>query len=193
MEHRSSQALTVVQHRTATQILWIIGYAAATAIAARVEIPHQPVPYTLQTLVVLLSGAYLGAVNGAISQFAYLTMGLLGAPVFAGGAMGAAYLLGPTGGYLLAFPVAAWLTGALLRERKSLLLSFGVMLLADLLIFGFGTIQLYATTLHDWSQSVSAGFFAFSWWDAAKVGTAAVLYSGITWKARADGTGTSSR
>ena len=92
-----------------SQLLWIAGFAAATALGARLEIPHSPVPYTLQTLCVLLAGAFLGPRNGAISQLLYLAAGVLGAPVFSGGAFGLAQLLGPTGGYLKilgVFPVA---------------------------------------------------------------------------------------
>lgn len=85
------------------QALWIAGFAAATALSARLEIPHDPVPFTLQTMVVLLAGAFLGARNGAVSQLLYLGAGIFGAPVFAGGAFGAARLVGPTGGISLHF------------------------------------------------------------------------------------------
>ena len=95
----------------AAQAGWVLLFAAATAAGSRLEIPHVPVPFTLQTLAVLLAGAFLGARNGAFSQAAYLLAGVAGLPVFAGGSWGAALLLGPTGGYLLAFPLAALVVG----------------------------------------------------------------------------------
>jgi len=92
--------------------LGIFGFAALTAVAARfgVPLPGTAVPMTLQPVAVLLAGAVLGSRAGAASQAAYLAAGALGLPVFAAGG-GAAYLLGPTGGYLLAFPVAAAVAG----------------------------------------------------------------------------------
>lgn len=161
---------------TAAQAAWIIVFAAATALSARLEVPYQPVPFTLQTLMVLLSGAILGARNGAISQVLYLAAGILGAPVFAGGALGAARLFGPTGGYLLAFPAAAAVTGLLVREQSTLLRSFLAMAAGMLVIFTSGTLQLYATYLHNWSAAFSSGFLIFTWWDLLKISAAAMIY-----------------
>ena len=104
----------------AVQAFWVTLFALATAAGARLEIPHVPVPYTLQTIVVILSGAFLGARNGFLSQAAYVALGAAGAPVFAGGAAGPAVLAGPTGGYLLAFPLAAALVGALTGRSHTL-------------------------------------------------------------------------
>ncbi len=95
----------------------VLLFAAATAVGARVAVPlgFTPVPMTLQTFFVLLSGALLGPRAGAASQFAYLGLGVAGVPVFAAGGAGLPWLLGPTGGYLLAFPIAAaavgWIAG----------------------------------------------------------------------------------
>jgi biotin transport system substrate-specific component len=160
----------------AAQIGWIVAFGVATAAGARLEIPHEPVPYTLQTLVVLLAGAFLGSRNGAISQLLYLVAGVLGAPVFAGGAFGFARLLGPSGGYLLAFPAAAALVGYLVARRRTLGWTFVSMALGLLLIFAAGTAQLYAYTLHDAGAAFSAGFLFFSWWDILKLSAAAMIY-----------------
>ena len=108
-------------------------------IGARFEIPHQPVPFTLQTMVVLLAGAFLGPRNGAISQLLYLGAGALGLPVFAGGAPGFLHLIGPTGGYLLAFPAAAAVTGYLVTLRRSLFWTAVSMTVGLLVIFTSGT------------------------------------------------------
>lgn len=91
----------------------IVGFALLTALAARVQVPMFPVPMTLQTAAVLLSGILLGPVAGAASQALYLSMGLSGLPVFAGAVSGFAYLLGPTGGYLVGFVAGAAVAGLL--------------------------------------------------------------------------------
>ncbi len=95
---------------------WAVAITAAvvlTALSARISlpIPGTPVPFTFQPLAVLLCGALLGRRMGAAGQLAYLAAGVAGLPVFAGGA-GLAYLLGPTGGYLMAYPAAAFIAGA---------------------------------------------------------------------------------
>jgi biotin transport system substrate-specific component len=158
------------------QMLWIAVFAAATAIGARIEIPHQPVPYTLQTMFVLLAGAFLGPRNGAMSQILYLAVGVLGVPVFSLGGFGIVRLLGPTGGYLLAFPVAAAVVGYLVQSRRTqswLFLSMGIGLA---IIFASGIIQLYAVVFRSWSDAIAAGFLVFSWWDVLKLSAAAMTY-----------------
>ncbi|HEV2086543.1 MAG TPA: biotin transporter BioY, partial [Gemmatimonadales bacterium] len=79
------------------------------ALSAQVVVPvsFSPVPMTLQPLAVLVVGGLLGAAGGVAALVTYLTLGILGLPVFAGGAAGGLHLVGPTGGYLLAFPLAA--------------------------------------------------------------------------------------
>ncbi len=159
------------------QAFWVAAFAAATAVGARLEIPHDPVPYTLQTLVVLLAGAFLGPVNGAASQILYLVSGVLGAPVFAGGTFGLARLLGPTGGYLLAFPLAAAVVGLIVGQRNTLARSLAAMSAGLLVVFFSGTLYLYAIALHSFSTSVNAGLLIFSWWDLLKLGAAAMIFS----------------
>lgn len=99
----------------------VVGLALLTALGARVSIPlpGTPVPFTFQVVAVLLAGWLLGPRLGAASQLSYLAAGAAGLPVFAAGG-GLAYLLGPTGGYLLAYPAAAWLVGVAAREDAGL-------------------------------------------------------------------------
>lgn len=106
-------ALAGTPSRAARLALAVVVFSAATAAAAHVAVPlgFTPVPMTLQTLFVLLAGVVLGPVGGAASQLLYLGVGVAGAPIFAGGAGGLPWVFGPTGGYLMAFPVAAALTG----------------------------------------------------------------------------------
>lgn len=95
-------------------------FAALTGAVAwfRIPLPFTPVPITLQTLMVLLSGAMLGPYYGALSMIIYLMLGAIGLPVFAGGSSGVAALLGPTGGYLFSYPVAAFVIGYMLKKKK---------------------------------------------------------------------------
>lgn len=118
----------------------VVAGAALTALCSQVSVPWEPVPFTLQTLAVLLCGLTLGARLGALSQVAYLAAGIVGAPVFAGAGFGPQHFFGPTGGYLVAFVVAAgcvgwladrgwgrnvWLTAAALAAGNALILGLG--------------------------------------------------------------------
>jgi biotin transport system substrate-specific component len=93
------------------QVGLVIGFSLLTAVAAQVVIPIAPIPITGSTFAVLLTGALLGSRLGAITMIVYLIEGATGLPFFAGGHFGLAHLLGPTGGYLVAFPAAAYITG----------------------------------------------------------------------------------
>jgi len=87
-------------------------FSLLTALAAQVVIPIGLVPITAQTFAVLLTGALLGSRLGAMAMIIYLLEGASGLPFFYGGHGGITHLLGPTGGYLIAFPAAAFITGA---------------------------------------------------------------------------------
>ncbi len=172
----SSKWINLATDKPIVQTFWITVFALLTAAGARVEIPHEPVPYTLQTLFVLLAGAFLGKRNGALSQIAYLAAGALGLPVFSGGEFGLAKFLGPTGGYLLAFPAAAFLVGWLISIRRGFAWTVLSMALGLMIIFAFGTSQLNIVYFHDWGAAVRSGFLIFSWWDLLKLGAAATIY-----------------
>ena len=94
------------------QVGLVIGFSLLTALAAQVVIPIGPIPVTGQTFVVLLTGALLGSRLGALAMIAYLIEGASGLPFFQSGHFGLLYMMGPTGGYLIAFPAAAYITGA---------------------------------------------------------------------------------
>ncbi|MDZ7763588.1 MAG: biotin transporter BioY [Melioribacteraceae bacterium] len=125
-----------------TPLFWILSFSILTVFAAQVSVPVKPVPFTLQTMLVLLSGAFLGARNGALSQVIYLAAGSIGLPVFANFNLGIAVLFGPTGVYLVAFPVAAYLVGKLLEQNKSLFMVAVSMVLGTLLILLSGAAYL---------------------------------------------------
>jgi biotin transport system substrate-specific component len=108
-----SRALHALERAAAVAFM-----AALTAAAAQISVPlpFTPVPLTFQPMVVLVGGAVLGARLGMASQFLYLALGIAGLPMFAASPtlpQGAARLLGPTGGYLMAYPMAAFITGYL--------------------------------------------------------------------------------
>jgi len=94
------------------QIGLVIGFSLLTALSAQIVIPVPPVPFTAQTFAVVLTGALLGSRLGAITMIVYLIEGACGLPFFSGGTGGIWHLIGPTGGYLIAFPAAAFITGA---------------------------------------------------------------------------------
>lgn len=175
----TAKSFSITHGSVLSQAVWIVGFTIATAIGAQIEIPHQPVPYTLQTLFVLLSGALLGARNGAVSQLLYVALGAIGLPLFSGFGFGLARILGPTGGYLLSFPLAALAVGYILQKNKSFIWSLVAMTIGLLIIFSIGTIQLYAVYFHNWSQAFINGFLIFSWWDLLKLFAAASIYSVI--------------
>ncbi|MBI3195023.1 MAG: biotin transporter BioY [Ignavibacteriae bacterium] len=165
----------VVEQHILTQALWVTGFALLTAVGAQIEVPHQPVPYTMQTFFVLLSGALLGKRNAAFSQLLYLGLGALGLPVFAQFGFGITRLLGPTGGYLLSFPVAAFAVGYIIDKNKSIWWTALAMFVGSLFIFSLGTLQLQFLYYQEWVQSLLNGFLIFSWWDILKVSAATIL------------------
>src|SRR5258708_1930255 len=109
---------TLIIRRAAAVIIGAVLVALAAQVA--VPLPGTPVPMTLQPMAVLLVGGLLGARFGALSMILYLAMGAAGLPVFTPTVplFGIARLLGPTGGYLLAYPVAAWAVGAIVPPLR---------------------------------------------------------------------------
>jgi biotin transport system substrate-specific component len=148
--------------------------AVAAAAQVAVPVPLSPVPMTLQPLAVLAVGGLLGAGGGIAALMTYLALGIMGFPVFAGGASGAAHLIGPTGGYLLAFPVAAGLTGALAGNRGNVARVLGACALGMVVIHVGGVAQL-AVLGGDPSTAFRVGFVPFLTGDLIKVGLAAAV------------------
>ena len=167
--------LSLPDERASVQVFWVITFSILTAIGAQIEIPNQPVPYTLQTFFVLLAGALLGKRSGAASMGLYLILGAIGIPIFSGGAFGLSRILGPTGGYLLSFPIAAFVVGYLVKLRREFWWMMVSMVIGSFIIFTIGTIQLNIIYVHNWVHSVQAGFLIFSWWDAVKIIGAATI------------------
>ena len=109
--HTAPAAIASSAERIARGLALALGGSLLLAVSAKVQVPFYPVPLTLQTLVVLLLGAALGARLAAASVALYLIEGLAGLPVFAGAVAGPLYMAGPTGGYLIGFLAASALIG----------------------------------------------------------------------------------
>ena len=151
-------------------------------------VPMWPVPMTMQTLAVVLVGALYGPRLGAATVLSWLAEGAAGLPVFAGGGAGAAHLLGPTGGYLLAFPLAAALSGAIWRARTGAgwARSFAAMLAGNALCLCLGAAWLSVSVGP--ARAVAAGVLPFLLGALLKsvFGAAALAAWPRRWTVRAD-------
>jgi biotin transport system substrate-specific component len=190
----------VVGTRLAPRILAIVIGAVVVALAAQVSVrlPLTVVPWTLQPLAVLIVGGLLGAGGGASALVLYLAAGASGLPVFAGGSGGALHLIGPTGGYLLAYPLAAAVTGWLCRraggragrraggqaDRRTVLETFAACVVGMVVIHIGGVSQL-AILGGDPAAAFRMGFLPFFANDLVKVGLAALLILALRPRLRA--------
>ena len=154
--------------------LAFVGALVLTA-SAKIQVPFYPVPMTLQTLAVLTLGALLGARLAAATVALYLAEGLLGLPVFAGAVAGPAYMMGPTGGYLVGFLVAAALVGWLAERgwTRGWALALAAMALGHVVIFAGGFAWLAA--LIGPAKAWTAGVVPFAAATLAKTLLAAAL------------------
>lgn len=159
--------------------------AVAAAAQVMVPVPFSPVPMTLQPLAVLAVGGLLGAAGGVAALVTYLVLGMLGLPVFAGGSAGVVHLLGPTGGYLLAFPLAAGVAGAVAGRTAGALRLLLACALGMVVIHAGGVAQL-AWLGGNPSAAFRVGFVPFFTGDLLKVGLAAAVILGVRTMARGD-------
>ena len=145
------------------------------AVSAQFKIPLYPVPVTGQTLVVLLIGMTYGPRLGGVTLAAYLFEGALGLPVFAGGAAGAAVLMGPTAGYLFGFLLAAIAMGYLAERGmgRTVVSTIAAMVIGNCVIYLFGALWL--ANFIGFSQAIAAGVLPFLYGDALKLVVAAGL------------------
>lgn len=157
----------LVRSAAARRALAVAGAVVLTALAARVAVPvpGSPVPFTLQPMAVLIAGVALGPRLGATSMAAYLAAGAAGLPVFVAGG-GLAYLLGPTGGYLLAYPAAAAVVGWAAWERSGLGWR-ALGLAAGVLLIHAGGVSWLAA-LSGMEEAVAQGSLPFLLLDAVK-------------------------
>lgn len=177
----------------AASVLFVTALTAAAA-QISVSLPFTQVPLTLQPMVVLIGGLALGSRLGAASQILYLVAGIAGLPVFAASATllpGFLRLLGPTGGYLMAYPVAAFVTGWLAERGldRRYAGSFLAMLAGLAIIFTSGILWLglFARTITGsapigLSAALASGLYPFVIADIVKLAIAAGLVPAV-WRA----------
>jgi biotin transport system substrate-specific component len=171
---------------TGVQLLSVVFFAVLTAAGAQLSfpLPFTPVPFTIQPMIVLIGAAALGSRLGALSQILYLTLGIAGLPVFAFSPelpQGVARLFGPTGGYLMAYPIAAFVTG-LLAERgfdRRYLTSIIAMSVGLAVIFAGGVMWIARATGIE--TALATGLYPFVVVDVVKV-VAAGLVLPTAWK-----------
>ena len=158
------------------EVVLLLGGAVLIALSAQVRIPlpFTPVPLTGQTFAVLLLAALYGSLRGPLTILTYLSLGLLGLPVFASGATGAAAFSTATSGYLLGYPVAAFVVG-LLSERgtdRSPWTTAASMALGNIIIYASGVLWL--SRFVGWSEVLTAGVLPFLPGDALKIALATI-------------------
>lgn len=157
----------------------VVAGAALIAASAQVAIPlpFTPVPITGQTFSVLLVGAALGTTRGGSSALLYVLVGALGAPVYAEGSGGLAVLTGPTGGYLLAFPLAAALVGRLAERRwdRRFPSALGAMLCGNVLVYLVGLPWLAVSLGTGLERTLELGLYPFVPGDGVKLFLASAL------------------
>ncbi|WP_179222009.1 biotin transporter BioY [Inquilinus limosus] len=152
----------------------IIGGSLLMALSAQITIPFWPVPMTMQVCATFLLAGLAGGRLAAAMVVAYLVEATIGLPVLAGGSGGIAPLVGPTGGYLAGFAVAAFLAGEWIRRRPGGLVGTVVPMLAGLgVIYALGCLWLAQFT--GWSAVIAAGVAPFLLGDALKVLLAAAV------------------
>jgi biotin transport system substrate-specific component len=157
------------------RLVWTAMLAALTAVGAYVTVPLGPVPVTLQTFFVILSGYVLGPAGGAAAVGLYLAAGSVGLPVFAGGKSGAAVLLGPTGGYLVGFAACAAITGMTGRKAGWLgILAYGLAGLAAIYVLGVARLKFVLDA--EWTKAAAIGLLPFLPGAAVKLLLAAGAY-----------------
>jgi biotin transport system substrate-specific component len=179
---KNNSLLTTLINVRSSELFWIITFSVLTALSAQVAVPTQPVPFTLQTMLVLLSGAFLGSRKSAYSQILYLAVGVLGLPVFAGFTFGFAKLFGPTGGYLLSFPFAAFLVGYILEGKTNSFLILLSFIAGGLLILLAGASYLSVFMGGDFYEALFSGAIIFSVWDIIKIAAAFSIYKAVSIK-----------
>jgi len=173
----TSRAWSLAEALPASRAAGVLAFALLTALGAfvRIPLPFTPVPITLQTFFVLAAGIYLGSRDAAWSQLGYLALGAVGLPVFSGGGAGLGHFAGATGGYLIAFPLAAAFVGATLRPGDSAARATAVCGAATLFILALGAAVLALVLGVGPQRALALGVLPFLPGAAVKIAAAVAL------------------
>ncbi len=155
----------LLSHSRVRDAALVLSAALLTAACAQISIPlpGDPVPVTGQTFAVLLTGAALGANRGAAGQLLYLALGLVGLPFYADGAHGIDVVWGATGGYLVAFPIAAWVCGKMAEARmdRTPFKALPAFTIGSLIVFAIGVPWLAVSADISLAKAIELGFVPF--------------------------------
>ena len=159
-----------------TRALFVAGGVLFLSALAQVAfpIPGSPVPFTGQTLGVLLLATSYGATLGATTFAVYLLAGIAGAPIFANGSYGIEKVVGVTGGYLVGMLIASFVLGKLAQRRldQRFKTALPAMLIGNVIIFTFGLVWLQQYTGQDWAWTFNAGLTPFILGEVLKIAIA---------------------
>ena len=162
------------------RLVWIALCAALMTVGAYAHVPLWGVPFSMQIFFALMAGMLLGPLAGAGSMALYVAAGAMGLPVFAGGKAGLAVLVGPTGGYLVGFILAAAIMGLARRGAKEAAAGWLQMLIMTLgalaVVYILGVTQLKFVLNLSWHKAVTVGFFPFILFDVMKAAGAVTVY-----------------
>jgi len=162
-----------------------VGGTLIIALMAQISfpLPGSPVPFTGQTLAVLLLGTAYGANLGLATISLYIAAGVVGLPVFTQSTHGLSHLTGATGGYLVGMAAASYISGALAQKKLDQRFSTVIptMLVSNVVIFAFGVLWLQHVTAQSWSWTFAHGFTPFIAAEALKIAIASTSLP-VVWR-----------
>lgn len=153
------------------EMIVIAIFAAITSILAQISIalPFSPVPITLQILAVYLSAIILGSRLSFMSQLVYILLGAVGVPVFAGFHGGISSILGPTGGFLISYPIIAFIIGKVTEKNHNVMVIILGLFISLLICYTFGVFQLSFVTKMSLQKAIMVGAAPYVLLDTAKI------------------------
>jgi Uncharacterized conserved protein len=187
MNNAIALKVNIVSNKTIDAVIGVTFFIIATALGAyiRIPVPGTPVPITLQTFFVVLSGAVLGSRLGLFSQAGYILLGAVGLPVFQGYASGYAHIFGATGGYLAGFMAASFIAGKILgKESQDLLKITASFAVGNIVIYTLGILWLMFIYHISFINAILIGVLPFFTVELAKIFLAAVVYSKISHRSK---------
>lgn len=168
----------IVANKVVCRMIGVMFFVILTSLGAfvRIPLPFTPVPITLQTFFVSLSGAALGSVLGPVSQMSYVLLGLSGLPIFSNAGSGLSYLFGPTGGYILGFIFSSLFIAQYIKYSRNFFTTLLIFCLGDLILLSCGVIWLKVILGYSLPRTLLIGFLPFIPGDLIKVSVAATVY-----------------